>query len=211
MHRTTFVCKNTHLPPSLIIQSMRARVAYAWRSLYPDIVNGPIQKNRRWDFKKILKEIVLFVWRFHCHSEPEPIFGAMKRRAFGCINQAAATGIKVNIISDWVQVDCMNLSIVRTDKLSRKTPITGPRVKETCLLWSCTTFDKNIAKKMRLIWINWVLNHPNVKEVTTYLIPTFEKRGLYSCGQITLDPSDFERKKDFGSSRKQPKSIRKSP
>jgi hypothetical protein len=77
MHRTTFVCKNTHLPPSLIIQSMRARVAYAWRSLYPDIVNGPIQKNRRWDFKKTLKEIVLFVWRFHCHSEPEPIVGAM--------------------------------------------------------------------------------------------------------------------------------------
>jgi len=56
-----------------------------------------------------------------------------------------------------------------------------------------------------------VFNHPNVKEVTSYLIPTFEKRGLYFCGQITLDPSDFERKKDFGSSRKQPKSIRKSP
>ena len=63
--------------------------------------------NKQW-LQKILRPVDTAA------AEPEPIVGALTRRAFGCINQAA-TSIKVNVISDWVQasVDCIDRHAVQ--------------------------------------------------------------------------------------------------
>jgi len=108
------------------------------------LVNGPIQKNRPWDFKKRLKEIVI-----------------------------------------WAQGDLLAVELHN---------IRQEHCKKDEVSLNQSSVQSSECKRSNFI--------PNTH---------FWKRGLYSCGQITLDPSDFERKKDFGSSRKQPKSIRKSP